>query len=60
MRMSRNTTSADRARMTAVTSVVTGLTLALLAIAAGTPRVTHADTVSPPPVSSCTDFACEK
>ncbi len=40
--------------------VAVGLALAILAFAAGVPRLSHADTSSAPPVSQCTDFACEK
>jgi len=40
--------------------VAAGLVLGLLAIAAGVPRLSHADTSSAPPVSQCSDFACEK
>ena len=41
-------------------SAVAGLALATLVIAAGVANRTHADTSSPPPVSECSDFACER
>jgi hypothetical protein len=40
--------------------VAAGLALGILAIAAGVPHLSHADTSSAPPVKQCTDFACEK
>jgi hypothetical protein len=39
---------------------VVGLALATLVIAAGVANPTRADTSSSPPVSECSDFACEK
>jgi len=56
MRKFRNTKlSAARHR-----SAVAGLALAILVIAAGVAKPTHADTSSSPPVDECSDFACEK
>lgn len=36
------------------------LALGILAIAAGVPRLSHADTSSTPPSSQCSDFGCEQ
>jgi hypothetical protein len=41
-------------------TLVAGLSLAILLIAAAVTSPTHAATSSPPPVSECSDFACEK
>jgi hypothetical protein len=41
-------------------SLVAALMLATLAIAAVVAKPAHADTSSPPPVSQCSDFACEQ
>ena len=53
----------DRTKVSAARRciVAAGLALGMLAIAAGVPRLGHADT-SPaaPPVSQCSDFACEQ
>ena len=56
MNESKNTVGRKNARR-----LVAGacLTLAILAIAAGVPRLSHADAPSTPPVSQCSDFACE-
>jgi len=40
--------------------VAAGVTLGILAIAAGVPHLSHADTSSAPPVSKCSNFACEQ
>ena len=41
-------------------TLVAGLTLATLLFAATVAHPTHSATSSPPPVSECSDFACEK
>ena len=46
--------NAVRRRVAAV-----GLALGILAIATSVPRLSLADTSSPPLVSQCTDFACQ-
>jgi len=51
----RTKASAARRRI-----VAAGLVLGILAIAAGAPHRSHADTSSAPPVSKCSDFACEQ
>jgi len=40
--------------------VAAGLALGILAITAGFPHVSHADTSPAPPVSKCSDFGCEQ
>ncbi len=52
----------DRTRVSAARRriVAAGLALGILAIAAGVPHLGHADTSSTPPVSKCSDFACEQ
>ena len=55
IRNDRTKVSAARRRI-----VTAGLALGILAIAAGVPHLSRADTSSAPPVSQCTDFACEK
>jgi hypothetical protein len=56
MKTSRRTTSTDRTRTRDAR-----VALALLALAAAAaPRLVHADASSVPPVSECSDFACEK
>jgi hypothetical protein len=51
----------DRTKVSAVRRRIGAAVLALgiLAIATGIPRLSHADTSSAPPVSQCTDFACQ-
>ena len=64
MRTSRNIMGirTDRTKVSAARRriVTAGLALGMLALAAGVPHLGHADTSSAPPVSQCTDFACEK
>ena len=51
----------DRTKVSARRRIVAaGLALGILAIAAGVPYLSHADTSSAPPVSKCSDFACEQ
>ena len=52
----------DRTKLSAARrrTIAAGLALAILAAAAGGPHVTYAGTSSTPPVSKCTDFACEQ
>jgi hypothetical protein len=50
----RATVSAARRRI-----VAAGFALGILAITAGVPHRSRADTSSAPPVSQCTDFACQ-
>ena len=52
----------DRTRVSAARRriVAAGLALGILAIAAGVPYLSHADTSSAPPVSKCSDFGCEQ
>ncbi len=52
----------DRTKMRAARRriVAASLALAILAIAAGVPPLSHADTSSAPPVSKCSDFGCEQ
>jgi len=49
------TVSAARRRMSGAC-----LALAILAIAAGAPRASYFGASSTPPVSKCSDFACEQ
>ena len=62
MRTSKNITGIrnDRPKVIAARRriVAASLALGILAIAAGVPH--HADTPSGPPVSKCSDFACEQ
>ena len=55
IRNDRTQVSAARRRI-----VAAGLALGILAIAADVPQLGHAGTSSAPPVSQCSDFACEK
>ena len=55
IRNDRTKVSAARRRI-----VAAGLALGMLAMAAGVPHLSHADTSSAPPVSKCSDFACEQ
>jgi hypothetical protein len=52
----------DRTRVSAARRriVAAGLALGILGVAAGVPQLSHAGTSSAPPVSQCSDFACEK
>ena len=64
MRPSRNIMGigSDRPKVSAARRriVAAGLALGILAIAAGVPHLSHADTSSAPPVNKCSDFACEQ
>jgi hypothetical protein len=64
MRTSKNSMGSRNGRTKVRTArrrnVAVALALGMLAIAAGVPRLSHADTSSAPPVSQCTDFACER
>ena len=55
IRNDRTKVSAARRRI-----VAAGLALGILALAAGVPHLSQADTASAPPVSQCSNFGCEK